>query len=112
VGYCIPDKFSSSEALAAFAQLTAEFVNKSDLRIVNLLADTDCDVPCAAPFLQLPEIDGVFLYEGNDYCGRSGRVTFANNKPIVGGRIALWGSSGPAQVPAGASSNIIIIIIK
>jgi hypothetical protein len=89
VGYTIPDKFTSEERLQDFADLTKVYMDRADLKIVNLIDDTDCDTKCAAPFAKAG-IDSVFLYEGDAYAGRAGRITFEGDVPIVGGRYALW----------------------
>lgn len=94
VGYSIPDKYhgSGGDSLAAFAALTAEFMAKADLRIVNAITDGECAPDCVSPFLGYDNIDAVFEYFGSAYCGRQGGITWINNKPVIGGRFGLWGS--------------------
>jgi hypothetical protein len=89
VGYTVPDKFTNVTSLDAFATLSSAYMDKSDLRVVNLIADTDCDLKCSEPFAQAGA-DGVFLYEGDAYVGRGGRISWAGDCPIVGGRYAFW----------------------
>ena len=93
VGYTVPDKFTNSSKLEAFAALTGEYLKRANLSIVNVIADTDCDMQCSTPFIR-HGASAVFLYEGNGYVGRNGKVTWVNDAPVVGGRYALWGSPG------------------
>lgn len=69
-------------------------MDKADLRVVNLITDFDCDLNCAGPYADAGAY-GVFLYEGDGYCGRGARLSWAGDAPVVGGRAPLWGTRDP-----------------
>ncbi len=82
VGYCIPELLPNDPltpgSLAQFAGLTSAFLGKADLHIVNTISNEDCDPNCTMPLLGQPNIDAVFLYFGNAYCGRAGGITWTS----------------------------------
>ena len=51
-------------SLEAFCNLTAAFMGKADMRVVNYIADTDCSPECTDPMLAQDQIDAVVLYHG------------------------------------------------
>ncbi len=48
-------------SLAAFCNLTASFMAKTDLRVVNYIADDDCSPHCTDPMLAHDQVDAVIL---------------------------------------------------
>ena len=94
IGYCIPELLppaaSTPGSLTQFAEFTSAALGKSDLTIVNTISNEDCDPSCTAPLVEQANIDAVFLYYGDAYCGRKGGVTWTGGKPVIGGRAALW----------------------
>jgi len=90
VGYTIPDKFSSTPNLQSFANLTGEYCQRGDLKIVNVIND-DSDLNSLYPILDRSEVDAVFDYYGGCYAGGGGALNWYNNKPIITGRYAMWG---------------------
>jgi hypothetical protein len=85
IGYTYPDQYTD---LAGFANLTAEFMEASDLHILNIigLSYAPKDVE---PFLIFETIDSVFYYEWQ-YNGLEGDIFWVNNKPVIGARFLLW----------------------
>jgi len=89
VGYTVTDNFQSASKFAVFDNLTQAMCRKADLRVVNVIQDSD-DVSRAATMLDHQQIDGVIAYYGDSYCGAKGRIWWHHGKPVVGGRAALW----------------------
>lgn len=86
VGYMFPDRFPALDSAAA---LTARFMAKADLRILNVLG-SGSGTAHLAPYLRRPEIDAVFYYPFSDYSGLKGSITFLEGKPVIGGFANLW----------------------
>eukprot|EP00698_Gefionella_okellyi_P001957 TRINITY_DN11836_c0_g1_i1.p1 TRINITY_DN11836_c0_g1~~TRINITY_DN11836_c0_g1_i1.p1 ORF type:complete len:670 (-),score=165.62 TRINITY_DN11836_c0_g1_i1:57-2066(-) len=111
VGYTIPDKFSTGAALDAFAQLTAEFMQRADLQVLNIINDASGSAS-VDPFLQQTAISAVFDYYGDCYTGAGGDISWSNGKPIVGGRAAFWGSGGGCQHSAAQLAQVLRLLPK
>lgn len=88
VGYTYPDMMSPA-VLDDFTALTATYMNRSGLSIVNIIGE-DYESANAAAFTAQAGVDAVVWYDYASYSLLSGNVTFANNKPIIGGRFQLW----------------------
>lgn len=89
IGYTVTDKFTNMTALHQFAELTNRMNIKADLRIVNVIQDGDL-LSSATPLLQQTNIDAIFMYWGNSYCGGKGSIRWTADKPVISGRWALW----------------------
>ena len=67
---------------------------KCKQRIVNVLADEGYTSMGGGkwlePVLAHDNVDGVFLYEFNEYSKLEGKIDFVNGKPVIGGRFNLW----------------------
>jgi len=97
LGYIYPDKFSD---LALFSNQTAQFMNKGGLRLLNIIGAVP-DPTSLDSFTASDDIDGVFWYSFPDgYSGMRGAVHFLNDKPVIGGRVSLWGDSKDTKVDA------------
>jgi hypothetical protein len=48
-------------SLEAFCNLTAAFMAKTDLKVVNYIADDDCSPSCTDPMLVQDQVDAVIL---------------------------------------------------
>eukprot|EP01116_Phalansterium_solitarium_P006077 TRINITY_DN18390_c0_g1_i1.p1 TRINITY_DN18390_c0_g1~~TRINITY_DN18390_c0_g1_i1.p1 ORF type:complete len:538 (+),score=139.56 TRINITY_DN18390_c0_g1_i1:901-2514(+) len=89
LGYQYPD-LQPSAALARLAQLTASFMAKADMHIVNVMDRNGFDVSSAQVYLQQDGIDGVALYCFDPYSCGQGKISFVGDKAILGGRYSLW----------------------
>ena len=103
-GYFFPDSVlegAGQGALDALTALSAAFMAKNDLRLVNVLGRSS--VPQRAvveSYLQHDAIDALFFYPYSDYSGLHGSITWSSNgKPIIGGRFNLWGNGSSPQGP-------------
>ncbi|NOY79290.1 MAG: hypothetical protein GXO76_15665 [Calditrichaeota bacterium] len=97
LGYVYPDRYSD---LAGFSQLTARFMKKSDLHILNIIGN-DRSTAFLKPFLQYPEVDAIFYYDYSNYSGGNGRIDWIAGKPVISGRYNLWkGFETPASLSA------------
>lgn len=96
-GYNYPDEMSLAHR-SALAQLSAAYMGKAGMRIVNVLGRSDAPAPAVlAPLLAAADIDAVLYYPFDDYSGLHGNVSFVGGKPVIGGRFNLWGDgSSPA----------------
>ena len=98
VGYLYPDEvLAGMDALAA---LSAGFMAKSGLRVLNVLARGDT-VPAAAAasYLSHPDIDALIWYPYSDYSGLRGAISWHAGKPVIGGRFNLWGNGSDPSGP-------------
>jgi hypothetical protein len=97
-GYFYPDAVPSPGALADLTALTAGYMAKAGLRIVNVLgAGTGYAPPVAGAYTAHAGVDAVLWYDYADYSGLRGSIGWSNGKPVVGGRFNLWGDgSNPA----------------
>ncbi|MBN1925274.1 MAG: T9SS type A sorting domain-containing protein [Prolixibacteraceae bacterium] len=87
VGYFFPEKYPALESMTS--QLN-DYMKKSDLNIVNVIADNGNLEPIK-PYLDQDAVDGIFLYTYSDnYIGLHGSIQWYNGKPVIGGRFALW----------------------
>lgn len=86
VGYIFPERYPD---LNTYAQTTSDYMQKADLRILNLLGNNDDD-KYIKPFVQLDNIDAIFYYFYSDYAGGKGKIKWVNNKPVIYGRNYLW----------------------
>ncbi len=86
LGYMYPERFPD---LAQFAQLTAAFMKKADLRIVNIIGN-DSSRTFLAPYLEQEQIDAVFYYAFSNYSKGKGAIHWINGKPVIFGRYNLW----------------------
>ncbi|MGE5497938.1 MAG: T9SS type A sorting domain-containing protein, partial [Syntrophothermus sp.] len=85
-GYMNPDIYHD---LSGYAKMTNTYMQKSDLKILNIIGNNDND-SYLSPFLQQPGIDAVFYYYYDNYAGGAGRIKFTNGKPVIHGRYNLW----------------------
>ena len=58
VAYTFPDAIANA---SEFAASSMRYMRRSNLSIVNVIANSDCDVDCALPYV-LAGADAVFLY--------------------------------------------------
>ena len=95
LGYMYPDKFPD---LDDYASLMGQFMQKADLRIVNIIGD-DPSEQYLRPYLQQDNIDAVFFNYYSDYSGLKGKIAWVNGKPVIGARYNLWaGFETPASL--------------
>lgn len=89
LGYMYPEEFKS---LDSYASLTAAFMKKADLSIVNVIGATHSpNIPTnyLTAYLDQPQIDAVFYYPYDNWGGCNGQITWANGKPIITARYNL-----------------------
>ncbi|HEX2983824.1 MAG TPA: hypothetical protein VHO28_09810, partial [Ignavibacteriales bacterium] len=86
LGYMNPDYYGDNSSYAA---LTAEYMKKSDMRILNIIGN-QFDEQYLAPYLLQDQIDGLLYYDYADYAKEAGAIKFSNGKPIVTARYNLW----------------------
>ncbi len=89
LGYVYPS-LRPPETLPQFAALTAAFMRKADLRVMNVIDDV-LDRVALRPFLQQDQIAAVFFYPYANYAGLNGRIEWIEGKPVVAARFRLWG---------------------
>lgn len=80
VGYIYPDYYPD---LQSYAALTSQFMEKTDLSIINVIAGGN-DTSLVTPFLEQDNIDAVFYYLFSSYVGMNGQIDFINEKPVIG----------------------------
>ena len=95
VGYAYPDLLKAdAPRLAAFVDASSQYLRKTDMRVVNILAAQD-GAPSSSvveAYLSRPEVDALIWYPYSDYSGLSGAISWSKNgKPVIGGRANLWG---------------------
>jgi hypothetical protein len=104
-GYMYPDEVLASQragaaALDALTALSAGFMAKAGLRVVNVLArGNDVPAQAAESYLRHEGVDAVIWYPYSDYSGLRGSITWANGKPVIGGRFNLWGDGTNPKGP-------------
>ena len=63
------------------------------LRIINVIGAVP-DPTSLLPMLQSDDVDGMLWYTFPDgYSGTRGTIHFLNGKPVIGGRVSLWGDN-------------------
>ena len=87
IGYIFPDMYSN---LNSYCNLLNDFMNKSDLNIVNIIGNNENHLTLY-PYLIQDNIKGIFYYDYAKYSKLNGEITFYNNKPIITARYNLWG---------------------
>ena len=100
-GYFYPDDVLSgggAGAMEELAGLSARFMAKAGLRVLNVLSrGTGVPAAAAESYLSRPEIDALIWYPYSDYSGLRGSISWHAGKPVIGGRFNLWGNgSDPA----------------
>ena len=96
--------------MGSFARKTAAYMKKSDMKLVNVIADS-LDSNWSQPLLAQDQIEGVIYYNYSDYAGMchpSPGLPMAPGcapiqwvrgktwtKPVLGGRMNLWSGVGP-----------------
>ncbi len=85
-GYIFPDKYPD---LQSYASLLNEYMQKADLRILNILGSS-YDDSYMLPFLEQPNIDAIFYYDYANYSGLNGAIYSVNGKPVIGARYNFW----------------------
>ncbi len=86
LGYMYPELFPD---LSRFSGLTAAFMKKADLHIVNIIGN-DSSRAFLAPYLSQNQIDAVFYYDFSNYSGGKGVIHWISGKPVIFGRYNLW----------------------
>jgi len=86
LGYVYPDRYKD---LDGYASLTNSFMEKGDLRIVNIIGNSDND-KYLEPYLEQPNIDAIFFYFFSNYSGGAGKVKWVKNKPVIYARYNFW----------------------
>lgn len=102
MGYFYPDVTElNPELLSKSAALTAGYMNKADMNIVTVLSYGNGYLTNAIPeaYLQYSNINGIFWENYDDYSGMKGKISFINNKPVIGGRFNLWGDGSNPSGP-------------
>ncbi len=85
-GYIFPDQYPD---LQTYAGLLNEYMQKADVRILNILGSVYDDT-YMEPFLQQPNIEAVFYYDYANYSGLNGAIYNVNGKPVIGARYNFW----------------------
>lgn len=101
LGYMNPDLFPS---LQASAELTAKFMNKADLNILNVIG-TQYRASDMQKFLEQDNIDAIFYYKYSNYAGLQGAISTVNGKPVIGARYRLWEGFDNATTLASKLNN-------
>jgi hypothetical protein len=92
--YFYPDVISNQTILDSATELTAAYMSKAGLRIANVMSyNNNVDDVVASSYLRNAEIDALLWYYFSDYAGVSGAIRFVLNKPVIGARFNLWGST-------------------
>ena len=101
MGYVYPNSYRS---MGSFARKTAAYMKKSDMKLVNVIADS-LDSNWSQPLLAQDQIEGVIYYNYSDYAGMChpspGLPMAPGCAPIqwvrgkLGGRMNLWSGVGP-----------------
>ncbi len=86
LGYIYPERFKN---LSNFVALTAAFMKKADLHIVNIIGNNRSEA-ALAPYLNRKEIDAIFYYDFTNYSSGHGAIDWINGKPVICGRYNLW----------------------
>ncbi|MHB2149609.1 GxGYxYP domain-containing protein [Calditrichota bacterium LG25] len=86
LGYIFPDRYKN---LATYASLTSQFMEKADLRIINIIGNTMAE-EYLKPFSEQQNIDAIFFYYFSNYSGGKGKINWINGKPVITGRFNLW----------------------
>ncbi len=95
LGYMYPERFKN---LPQFAALTAKFMEKSDLHILNIIGNERSEASLV-PFLRQRAIDAIFYYDFANYSGGKGAIDWMEGKPVICGRYNLWqGFETPASL--------------
>ncbi len=85
-GYIFPNQYLD---LNSYATLLNEYMQKADLRILNILG-SNYDDTYMLPFLQQPNIDAIFYYDYSNYSALQGAIYTVNGKPVIGARYNFW----------------------
>ena len=97
VGYTYPDLLPAAR-VGPMAAATAALLERANMRTLNVIGS----VPAAEPLEALlahDELDGLFWYSyGDGYSGLRGNVAWVHGKPVVGGRVSLWGDGSTGDM--------------
>lgn len=103
IGYNYPGQYPAKNTMS---ELLNEYMKKSDLNIVNVIDDPG-NLDAVKPYLDQEAIDGIFLYSYADYyTGLNGSIQWYNDKPVIGGRAALWDGANSPQRLANILNNM------
>lgn len=86
-GYDYPDLYSD---LDGFANITSNYMNQSDLSILNVISNDNPTQVDTQPFTSQSQIDAIFWYLYSNYAGLQGSISWQQGKPIIGARYMLW----------------------
>jgi len=89
LGYVYPVRYPA-EQLPAYAALTAAFMRKADLHVLNVIDDV-LDEDALQAFLQREQIDAILFYPYANYAGLNGEIHWIEGKPVIAARFRLWG---------------------
>ncbi len=95
LGYLFPDGYPE---MLSNTELLNKYMKKADLSIVNVIGNLRN--PDLTAYAQCSNVDAVFYYMYSDYCGWKGKIMWINNKPVIGGRFAIWGDKDSPQTVA------------
>ncbi len=90
VGYTYPESY---EDIGSYTSLTAAFMKKADLHIVNIIGNSNppnVPVSSLASYMSQNQIDAAFYYFYSNYSGGNGQITWVDGKPVITGRYNLW----------------------
>ena len=118
IGYLYPELLSE-EILLNYAQQTVQFMERTGMTSLNILAGSD-DISdytllkSSSPFLEHDAVDGVFYYTyGMGYAGGGGKAIFSsNNKPIITARFSLWGDNTDPTVSPMLSNDAMVAALQ
>lgn len=101
VGYMNPDHYTDNDSYAA---LTAEYMKKSDMRILNIIGN-NMDDQYLTPYTKQDQIDGILYYYYTDYALGKGSIKFVDEKPVITARYNLWPFADGTTTPLYESSS-------
>lgn len=86
IGYNYPSQFP---AINDMSKLLNEYMNKSDLNIINVI-DQPATLEGVKPYLDQEAIDAIFLYSYSDHYQVNGSIEWYNHKPVIAARFPFW----------------------
>lgn len=99
LGYTFPSRWSQSARLQ-MAENLAEYMKRSDLHYAEVLDDHGFDSETLSSFTRQEGIDGLFYIDYGNYAEYSGKILWADGKPLVSARYRLWSNVPDGSVEA------------
>lgn len=105
LGYMYPEFYPN---LGSYASLTAAFMKKADLTIVNVIGGSSPpNIPLSSlvPYANQSQISAVFYYPYSNYAGCGGQIAWLNGKPVITARYNLWSAQYESPQSLAAKLN-------